>query len=179
MTEPSPDELLLRRFLDRRDERAFDALYHRHTPRMYGLALRLTAGDEAEAIEVVQEGWVRAVSALAGFGGRARLSTWLCGICVNVWRERLRRARPLVSLGEADPGVDPPDTLRGIDLGRALDRLPPGYRAVLVLHGMYGYPHAEVARMLGVAEGTSKSQYLRGRRALREALMHTDEEMDP
>lgn len=179
MTEPAPDDVLLRRFLGRRDERAFEALYRRHTPRMYGLALRLTGGDEAEAGEVVQEGWVRAVSALAGFGGRARLSTWLCGICVNVWRERLRCARPEVSLAESDASADPPDTLGCIDLGRALDRLPPGYRAVLVLHGMYGYPHAEVAGMLGIAEGTSRSQYLRGRRALRDALGNFDEEIEP
>jgi RNA polymerase sigma-70 factor (ECF subfamily) len=180
------DRTLVARFLRRTDERAFDVLYHRHTPRMYGLALRLAGGDEPDAREIVQEAWTRAVSRLDTFRGESRLSTWLCGICANVWREHLRRCRPEVALevlsatGSEDaaagtgrpgaPGLDP------IDVRRALDGLAPGYRAVILLHGIYGYSHAEVATMLGISEGTSKSQLLRGRNALRRALHETEEE---
>jgi RNA polymerase sigma-70 factor, ECF subfamily len=180
------DRTLIARFLKRRDERAFDALYVRHTPRMYGLALRLAAGDEPDAREIVQEAWTRAVARLDTFRGESRLSSWLCGICANVWREHLRRRRPEVALdvlpvAAAHPGggsgrvpAAPSEEL--IDVQRALDDLAPGYRAVIVLHGIYGHSHAEVAEMLGISAGTSKSQLLRGRRALRRALYETEEE---
>jgi RNA polymerase sigma factor (sigma-70 family) len=179
------DHALVARFLSRRDERAFDVLYRRHTPRMYGLALRLTGGDEPDAREIVQESWTRAVSRLDTFRGESRLSSWLCGICTNVWREHLRRHRPEVAL-EVLSASHGPDAAHGADTGgrgidlidvrRALERLAPGYRAVIVLHAIYGYSHAEVADMLDISEGTSKSQLLRGRQALRRALHEMEEE---
>jgi RNA polymerase sigma-70 factor (ECF subfamily) len=179
------DRALVSRFLERRDEGAFDALYHRHTPRMYGLALRLAGGEEVEAGELVQEAWVRAIARLGAFRGESRLSSWLCGICANVWRERVRRARPEIALDAAPelaapgppPGRAPPH--EALDVRRALERLAPGYRAVLVLYGIYGYSHAEVAELLGISEGTSKSQLLRGRRALRIALLDEEEAAGP
>jgi RNA polymerase sigma-70 factor (ECF subfamily) len=185
------DHTLIARFLSRRDEHAFDALYSRHTPRMYGLALRLAGGDEPDAREIVQEAWTRAVSRLDTFRGESRLSSWLCGICANVWREHLRRHRPEVAL---EAGLNVASTVAGasdaapgaprsgvpdfdpIDVRRALEKLAPGYRAVIVLHGIYGHSHAEVAEMLGISEGTSKSQLLRGRQALRRALHETEGE---
>jgi RNA polymerase sigma-70 factor (ECF subfamily) len=153
---------------------------------MYGLALRLAAGDEPDAREIVQEAWTRAVSRLHAFRGESRLSSWLCGICANVWREHVRRHGSEVAL-EALPASDGRDAAPGerltgalglepIDVRRALEQLAPGYRAVIVLHGIYGYSHAEVAEMLGISEGTSKSQLLRGRQALRRALQETEEE---
>jgi RNA polymerase sigma-70 factor (ECF subfamily) len=179
------DHTLVSRFLQRRDEEAFDALYRRHTPRVYGLALRLAGGQEPEAQDLVQETWVRAIARLGTFRGESRLSTWLCGICANVWREHLRRARPEVSL-EAAPEPTAPGSRAGrvpphepIDVRRALERLAPGYRAVLVLHGIYGYPHAEVAELLGISVGTSKSQLLRGRRALLAALSEPEDQESP
>lgn len=173
---PLPDGRLISRFLERRDEGAFDVLYDRHTPRVYGLALRLAGGHEADARDLVQETWVRAVRGLERFRGESRLSSWLCAICTNVWRETLRRGRREVELELApEPvapgsriGVIPPHD--PIDVQRALDALPPGYRAVVVLYGIYGFSHAEVAEMLGISEGTSKSQLFRGRRALLRAL---------
>lgn len=180
------DGVLVARFLRRRDEHAFDALYRRHTPRMYGLALRLAAGDEPDAREIVQEAWTRAVSRLDTFRGESRLSSWLCGICTNVWREHLRRHRSEVVLEALPPsgGRDaaPDEWWTGVagyelvDVRRALEKLAPGYRAVIVLHGIYGYSHAEVAEMLHISEGTSKSQLMRGRQALRRALHDTEEE---
>jgi RNA polymerase sigma-70 factor (ECF subfamily) len=151
---------------------------------MYGLALRLVAGDEPDAGEIVQEAWTRAVARLDAFRGESGLSTWLCGICANVWREHLRRQGMEVAL-EALPDSGGQDAverrtsvpgLELIDVQRAIEKLAPGYRAVIVLHGIYGYSHAEVAEMLGISEGTSKSQLLRGRHALRRALHMTEEE---
>lgn len=160
-------------FLSRRDEKAFDSLYGRHTPKLYGLSLRLTGGDEVEAAEVVQEVWARAIPKLGDFRWESSLSTWLCGIAVNRWREIRRRTGKEWSW---DPALD--EVLEGrprspgtrIDVTRAVDALPLGYRTVLVLFGVYGYSHDEIAGLLGITTGTSKSQLSRARTALRQAL---------
>ncbi len=160
-------------FLERRDEAAFDVLYHRHTPRLYGLALRLTGGDEVEAADVVQEVWARAIPKLDGFRWEASLSTWLCAIAVNRWREARRREGRET---DWDPALDavvagrPERPGTAVDVTRAVDALPTGYRTVLVLFGVYGYSHDEIADLLGIATGTSKSQLSRARAALRQAL---------
>ncbi len=84
------DHALVERFLRARGEDAFRALYRAHTPALYALALRLTGGDQGEAEDLVQESWVRAVRALSSFRGRSALRSWLCGLLVNVRRERIR-----------------------------------------------------------------------------------------
>lgn len=159
-------------FLRDRDEAAFDALYDRHAPRLYGLVLRLT-GDEVEAAEVVQDTWSRAIPKLESFRWESSLGTWLGAIAVNCWREQRRRQGRETewgpSLEEAVP-APPQRPGAGIDVTRALDALPTGYRTVLVLFGVYGYSHAEIATLLGISTGTSKSQLSRARRALRQAL---------
>lgn len=149
-----------------RDERAFRTLYDRHTPCLLRFALRLTAGEGvASAEEIVQETWVRAVERLEGFGWRSSLVTWLHGIALNVARETRRGSRRTVDLdgedggpNEREPAVTGIESEVRIDLERGLARLPQGRRTVLVLHDLYGYKHGEVARMLNISEGTSKSQ---------------------
>lgn len=172
------DRALMETFGRTGDARAFDRLYERHTPRLHGLALRLS-GSEADAGDIVQETWLRALGRVGSYRGDARFSTWLCGIGVNVWRERTRLPR---ADRHVDPATDLPDLRTrtahhdAIDVERALRRLAPGYRAVLVLHAIYGYSHAEIAALLGIQEGTSKSQLARARRALQDALGRTAEE---
>jgi RNA polymerase sigma factor (sigma-70 family) len=158
--------------VDARDERAFRTLYRRYTPRLYRFALRLAAGSPADAEEVVQETWVRAVLGLPTFAWRSALPTWLAGIAVNCVRERWRPdAAALTDVPE--PAVDDrqllglPDRL---DLERAIARLPAGARAVLVLHDLEGYTHGEIAAMLAIEVGTSKSQLARARERLRGLL---------
>lgn len=168
----TPSDLeLVRAFLASRDEATFVTLYDRHTPRMWGLASRLCAGEGSDASEVVQEAWARAVDRLHTFRGDGALSSWLCGICVNVWRETLRRRHPEVALdeGQADPVSLSAHPAEVVDVRRALADLAPGYRAVVVLYGIYGFSHAEIADRLGISEGTSKSQLSRARAALRAA----------
>lgn len=167
-----PDRELVRAVVEERDELAFRTLYRRHTPRLYRFALRLEAGGRADAEEVVHETWVRAVLGLPTFAWRSTLPTWLAGIAVNCVRERWRPdAAALADVPE--PAADDrqlvglPDRL---DLERAIVRLPAGARAVLVLHDLEGYTHEEIAAMLGVAAGTSKSQLARARERLRGLL---------
>ncbi len=173
----SPDDRALAAKVARSgDEAAFRALYRRHTPALYRLALRLGGGDEPWAEELVQRAWVRAVEGLPSFGWRSALSTWLGGIAINCARELWREGR---TRNEADmqelatrltlaDSAGPVDDR--IDLDRAIERLPHGYRQVFVLHDVEGYTHEEIGAVLGIEAGTSKSQLSHARRRLRAAL---------
>ena len=162
------DALLLHR-----DERAFRELYRRHTPRLHQFVLRIVGGAEADAEDVVQETWIRAVEKLDGFRWEAQFATWLTGIGLNVARGLLRRQ------GRWEVPMDP-DTPEGwrppapdgerIDLERAIALLPAGYRTVLILHDVEGFTHEEIGERLGVTAGTSKSQLSHARRAVRRLL---------
>ena len=152
-------------FLRHRSEEAFLRLYRRHTAAMYGLALRLTERRVAEAEDAVQEAWVRAVAALPRFEWRSTLRTWLSGFVVNCCREKRRTPLPP---REEEGAVAPFD--ERIDVLRALEALPEGYREVLLLHDSHGYTHEEIAAMLDIQPGTSRSQLHHARAAMRDAL---------
>jgi RNA polymerase sigma-70 factor (ECF subfamily) len=159
------------------DEVAFRALYRRHTPALYRLALRLGGGDGAWAEELVQRTWVRAVEGLRSFAWRSSLASWLGGIAINcareVWREtRTRSETPLDVMRDEIPASAPRPLApeERLDLDRAIERLPAGYREVFVLHDVEGYTHEEIGGLLGIETGTSKSQLSRARQRLREAL---------
>jgi RNA polymerase sigma-70 factor, ECF subfamily len=164
------DLALVERFLRARGEDAFLALYRAHTPALYALALRLTGGDQAEAEDLVQESWLRAVRALPSFHARSALRSWLCGLLVNVRRERIRADWRMVDAPDIEPAADTGAPDDAIDLERAIRALPEGARDVYVLHDVYGYTHREIAGMLGIVEGTSKSQLNRARTLLRSSL---------
>jgi RNA polymerase sigma-70 factor (ECF subfamily) len=154
------------------DERAFRELYHRHTPRLYQLMLRLT-GSEQDAEDVVQEAWIRATEAAANFRWESSFGTWLTGIGVNRFKELLRKRNrwPAFNLDQvAEPESRSDSVGERVDLERALSMLPDGYRTVLVLHDMEGYRHDEIAAQLGIAAGTSKSQLFHARRYVRALL---------
>ena len=167
------DRRLAAAVLERGDEDAFRALYRHHTPALYRLALRLGGGDQAWAEELVQRAWIRAVEGLGAFQWRAAFRSWLCGIAVNCARESWRspQSREVPWDPEvhdvAGPVADPGDRL---DLERGIAALPHGCRQVLVLHDLEGFTHEEVARMLEIEVGTSKSQLSHARRRLRAQL---------
>lgn len=168
------DRFLVDAVVQRQDERAFASLYDRHTPALYRLALRLTGGSVADAEDVTHDAWVRAVERLGTFEWRAALRTWLSGIVIRCAQER-RRATARVALAVDDLATGADDAaLRGsydrLDLERAIAGLADGFRQVFVLHDVQGYTHEEIADLLGIEPGTSKSQLSRARRALRRAL---------
>jgi len=184
---PASDRELADAVLRGGEERAFRTLYRRHSPRLYRLALRLLGGDVREAEDVVQETWIRAVGGLERFRWESLLGTWLGSIAIHVSHDALRRRRRgREDLWDDDPTflaeAMPSEAMFGerlgerIDLERAVARLPDGYRAVLVLHDVEGLPHESIARELGIAVGTSKSQLHRARRALRALLVPAGEE---
>lgn len=156
------DLTLLDRFLASRDETAFRLLYRQMTPQMLSLALRLTGGRSQDAEDVVQEAWSRACKLFAQFRRESRLSTWLCGIVVNCFRERKRVERYEVT-DLVEEAARPAGSL---ELEQLVRRLPDRCREVLVLHDVEGYTHKEISRALKIAEGTSKHQLFRARRLL-------------
>jgi RNA polymerase sigma-70 factor (ECF subfamily) len=140
------------------------------------MALRLSRGAEDEAREVVQETWLRGTGQLATFRWESSLRTWLISIALNCARERTRREGRETAVEDVED-VAPaglfetgPASVEPIDLARAIDALPDGYRRVLVLHDLEGYTHDEIGRLLGVEPGTSKSQLHHARARVRARL---------
>lgn len=168
------DEGLAARVLEDGDEAAFRMLYRRHTPAVYQFALRLVGGDEADAEDVVQDAWLRAARALAGFRWKASFRTWLTGIALNRAREihRTRGRSPEDGPAEAVAlaAVPPGRHADRMDLERAIAALPAGYRTVLVLHDVEGFTHEEIGGRLGISPGTSRSQLYHARRTMRGLL---------
>jgi RNA polymerase sigma-70 factor, ECF subfamily len=167
------DEELIER-ARRGDEEAAGELYARYAGRVYSIVRRI-AGDDAQAEDLAHDAWLRALRALPRFRGESRFTTWLHRVAVNaalVGRRssaaRRRRIVPTDRLPDL-AGPEPVPLLR-MQLERAIDRLPEGMRRVLVLHDVEGYTHAEIAEMLGVTDGASKSQLFRARAKMREQL---------
>jgi RNA polymerase sigma-70 factor (ECF subfamily) len=160
------DRALAARFHEHGDEDAFRALHARHAPALYALLRRLV-GPAAE--DALQETWLRAARRLGTFRGESALRTWLFGIALNaareIWRDRGPAEEALADVAGRGSGAE-----SALDLEQAVGALPPGYRAVLLLHDAWGYTHAEVGALIGVDEGTSKSQLAHARAAVRRRL---------
>jgi len=161
-----PDEELVAELQRTRSESAFVDLHRRHTPRLLALTRRMLGWADADAEDLVQETWIRAVESISTFRGEAKFGTWLVRIAIHVCQDFLKRARPvLVDFDEeAGPAVREPPVAERVDLERVIARLPAGYRTVLLLHDLEGYTHEEIGAMLGIADGTSKSQLNAARR---------------
>lgn len=156
------------------DPDAFSTVVRRHADRLWAVALR-TTGDPEEAADAVQDALVSALRYADHYRGDAAVSTWLHRIVVNAALDRMRRrnARPSVPLGERDLASGTDDhaaTLARLDVHSALARLPEPQRIALVLVDLEDMPVAEVAEMLGIAEGTVKSRCSRARVALARVL---------
>ena len=151
---------------------AFERLYRRYSPQVYGLCLRLTGQREA-AEDCTQECFVDAWRALARFQGRSAFGTWLHAIavrCVLSRRRGLRARLEVILPDDALPEAADWSSEQPLDLELAIARLPEGARHVLVLVGIYGYSHKEAGRFLHLAEGTCKAQLHRARQLLTRAL---------
>ncbi len=162
------------------DAGAFEELYRRHAGRLYNLALRM-AGTAQEAEDLLQEVFLQAHRKLAGFRGDSSLATWLYRLAMNHCLDHLRGRRVRMDRStdslDAESAVEPaspapavPTAVSRIDLERAIGRLPDGCRAAFLLHDVEGFEHQEIAQILGVSVGTSKSQVHRARMKLRDML---------
>jgi RNA polymerase sigma-70 factor, ECF subfamily len=167
------DRFLVESFLLTRDETVFRWLYRRHQEAMWRFALRLTGGNEAPAADIVQDAWMRAIEKLSEFRWQSSLRTWLLGFVTfrtkEFWRSQLNDHQKMLPFEAAIfEWVEPEFNAEKMDLATAFAALPAGYRAVLTLHDIEGFKHEEIAELLQISVGTSKSQLSRGRTALRQ-----------
>lgn len=167
--------------LDRQDVRlavagdalAFERIYRRHAARVHTLCRRMVMPDEAD--DLTQEVFIRAWEKLSLFRGDSAFGTWLYRLAVNViLARRQRQAKYHERFGAEVGGLESPASrdrpdLR-MDVDAAIRTLPAGAREVFVLHDIEGYKHEEIADLLGVSSGTSKSQLHRARMSLRQYL---------
>lgn len=158
------------------DGTAFETLYRQHATRLYNLAARM-AGNAADADDLLQDIFLHAYRKLGSYRGESSLGTWLYRLamnhCLDVLRSRSTRMGQVTdSMDEPDrmPVAAPAPTLGAvgrIDLERAIAALPPACRAAFLLHDVEGFGHHEVAAILDISEGTSKSQVHKARLRIR------------
>jgi RNA polymerase sigma-70 factor (ECF subfamily) len=174
------------------DPASFEQLVRDHGGAMLAVARRLVR-NEADAQDCVQEAFLKAFQSIDGFEGRARLSTWLHRIVVNVAlgkiRTRTRRAESAIEdlLPEFDAAgcrveserggaATPEAILESAEIVKhvrgCIDRLPEPYRNVLILRDIEGYDTDETATFLGMKSGAVKTRLHRARAALKTLLEH-------
>ena len=162
---------------------AFETLYRQHSGRLFSLAVRML-GNPADAEDLLQEIFLSAHRKLESFRGESALGTWLYRLAMNQILDHVRSRAARTS--QMTDGLDDATLLADasghrladraiarIDLERALGELPEGCRAAFVLHDVEGLEHREVSEVLGIAEGTSKSQVHKARLRLRGLLRKT------
>ena len=167
------DEHLVQTFLRQGTEELFRILYRKHTPRLFLFSLRLSGGDHSKAEDLIQETWIRAVQNLSKFEWRSKFASWLSGIALNCYRETRYREQPVGE--QQDFAGERRDIDAAIDLETCIRRLPPGSREIFVLHDIEGYTHEEIAKLLNIGNGTSKSQLFEARKKLRAWLSVSSE----
>lgn len=175
-----PDDELVRRVVAG-DRALFEVLMRRHNPRVYH-AIRGILRDEAEVEDAMQQTYLLAYAHLADFAGASAFTTWLTRIALHEALGRVRRPTHLVPVGDLglpeDTVTPPPETPEenaasreaARYLERCLDRLPPLYRAVVILRDLDQLTTAEAAEVLDVTEETVRVRLHRARLTLRRGI---------
>lgn len=152
------------------------ALYDRYSKKMMVVCLRYSKSTP-EAEDILQEGFVKVFQGLEGFRQDSKLETWVTRIMVNTALNHHRKKLYLYPMVDVEE-IDIPQTevsLSGLHFSQLLEMiqdLPQGCQVVFNLFAMEGYSHKEIAEMLGISEGTSKSQYARARSLLQTRLLN-------
>ncbi len=176
---PRPAETDLVARLRAGDTTAYEELYRQHGTRLFNLAYRLL-GHAADAEDQLQDIFLQVFRRIDSFKGDSSLSTWMYRLAMNLCLDRLRSKagkadRRTAGLDDATPVMARPGaleyTVHRLDLERAIATLPGACRAAFLLHDVEGFEHREVGKILGVSEGTSKSQVHKARLRIREHLL--------
>lgn len=156
-------------------------IYECYAGRML-LAIRRYITGEQEALDVLQDGFLKVFRNIGGYTFRGSFEGWMRRIMVNMAIDALRASRQLQFVGESEEMLDvlsqqgseesEPEWsgLGQQDILEAMEQLTPMYRAVFNLYAIEGYGHRDISAQLGISEGTSKSNYAKARRNLRELL---------
>lgn len=158
-------------------------LYNRFAPKMRGVALRYANCEEA-ADDILQDAFIKAFDQLKNYEDQGNIGGWLYRITVNTalqaYRKQKSRNTHEASYGQESTGFTSNESLENMkmeDLLRLIQELPEGFRMVFNLRAIDGYTHKEIAEMLGINEGTSKSQYARAKKQLQERILAEENEL--
>lgn len=150
-------------------------LYDRFSSKMYGVCLRYTENTE-DANDVMQEGFIKVYKSLPKFRSEGSFEGWIRRIFINTSIEHFRKKVKLYNVAEVqentieDNELDALDSLATKDILNIVNQLSPGYKQVFNMHVVEGYSHKEIADILGITEGTSKSQLARAKGVLKKII---------
>ncbi len=170
--QESLDEQQLVRLAQNNDYPAYEKLYRLHVGRVMALCTRLCR-DRDMAEDLTQEAFVQAWRKLSGFRGDSAFGSWLYRIATNIALSYLRKQTPFMAslnIEDLPEAGYRESSAEKIGLEEAISGLPDGARAVFVLYSLEGYTHAEISRLLNIAEGSSKAQLHRARQLLMKSL---------
>ena len=163
------------------DIEAFEQIYWKHHRRVFGICVRMV-NDPTEAEDITQQIFLQLFRKVGSFRGDSAFSTWLHRMTVNQTLMHLRSKKSCKEQTTEDGNLpengyaqsQKPNEVKQLfdkfQLDQAIAQLPDGYRKVVILHDIQGFEHDEIARILGCASGTSKSQLHKARRKLRRLL---------
>jgi len=152
-----------------------ELLYNRFSPKMYTVCLRYS-GNADDASDLLQEGFIKIFKNISKYRGDGSFEGWIRRIFVNTSIEHFRKKVHLISVTEMqetsieDKQWNVLDNLAEKDIMKMINELSPGYKAVFNMHVIEGYSHKEIADMLGINEGTSKSQLARAKTVLKKMV---------
>ena len=150
-------------------------LYDKYAAKLYGIALRY-AHEQEEAKDILQDGFVKVFQNLSKYKGTGAFEGWLRRIIVNTAIEHYRKKNNTYEIQDThevsvtDRDISALDKMAAADILNMVKALPNGYRTVFNLFAIEGYSHKEIAEMLNISEGTSKSQYARAKGLLQEKI---------
>ncbi len=156
-------------------------LYDQYAPKMFGICMRYAANSE-DAKDILQDAFVKVFVNLGKFKGTGSFEGWMRRIFVNTAIEHYRKKNQLYAISEnqeeniSNHEVSALDALEADDIIRLISELPNGYRTVFNLFAVEGYSHREIATMMNISEGTSKSQYARAKAWLQEKIGNRNQE---
>ena len=185
--KPDPDAELVAR-AKKGDTSAFDELIEKHSPKLYGLVYHMTSNHE-DTDDILQDVFAKAYRSIGRFKGKSAFYTWLYSIATNMTLNFLkkRNRRRGLSLDDMDSSIqhdkefieltsksDPVhETYLGelqLKLNEALQSLSDNHRAVVTMYDIQGIPHTEIAKILGISEGTVRSRLFYAHRQLQSQL---------
>ena len=151
------------------------ALYHQYSKAMYNICRRMLY-DHMEAEDVLQNSFVDVFTKIRSFRGESTIGAWIKRIVINNCINQIKKKKIKTDAWDdrfADIPEEEEENYRVEDIEnvkRAIRELPEGYRAVFSLYAMEGYDHQEIGKILGVSEATSKSQYSRAKKKIRQIV---------
>lgn len=174
------EELQLIQGCKKQDRRSQQIVYERYGRVMYGICLRYSS-DAETAQDLLHDGFIKIFTHIVSYEGKGSFEGWMKRIFINLALETIRKDKVKKQYSEDIENLSDLDSIKddsddGIDkiseseLMKMVQELPQGYRSVFNLYAIEEYSHKEISEALGIAEGTSRSQYIRARLLLQEKV---------